>query len=203
MRTRWLLRGAPVLATIGIATADLAAQAASLEGTWVLDAERSENAQEMLAARMGGGGAMRTGDGAGAPPAAVRGGGGGGGRMIVRGGGALVGSLVQAGQRVHIELGVASVTVRVDDASPFTLPLTGEEIEVRRWEHAVLTRARLANGTLTIESTGENGIAFKETFTATGRDEIDAELSITFPSMGGPQSFVAKRVYVKAPEAAR
>jgi hypothetical protein len=203
MNPQWLLRGTIVLAAIAIATADVAAQASSLEGTWVLDAERSENAQEMLATRMGGAGAMRTGDGAGAAAAVRGGGGGGGGRMIVRGGGQLVGSLVQAGQRVRIELGVASVTVRVDDDSPFTLPLTGEEIEVRRWEQAVLARARLANATLTIESTGENGIAFHEIFTATERDEIDAELSFTFPSMGGPQSIVAKRVYVKASEGAR
>jgi hypothetical protein len=133
----------------------------------------------------------------------MRSGGGGGGRMIIRGGGSLVGNVVQAGQRVRIEMGIASVTLRVDDEAPFTLPLSGEAIEVTRGESVVLARARLANGTLTIESEGENGIAFRETFTATDRGEIDAELDLSFPQMGGPVTIVAKRVYVKAPEPTR
>jgi hypothetical protein len=144
MSTQWLLRGATVLAAFGIATADVAAQAPTPEGTWTLDAERSENVQEMLAARTGGGPMMRAGgDGAGA--GAVRGGGGGGGRMIVRGGGALVGSFVQAA----------------------------------------------------------NDIALQESFRATTAGEIAGEVHISFPSMGGSTEIVAKRVYVKSPEAAR
>jgi hypothetical protein len=202
MRTHRMLRCAMVLAAFAVATAELAAQAAPLEGTWLLDAGRSENAQEIHAARFGAGAMARGGDGA-AAGAVMRGGGGAGGRMIVRGGGALVASLVRAGERVSIGMGTASVTLRIDDEAPFTLPLTGEEIEVVRGESVVLARATFRGGALTIESTGENGVAFTETFTATERDELDAELSVTFPQMGGPQTIVAKRVYVKAPESAR
>jgi hypothetical protein len=196
------LCGATVLAALAILSPRAAAQT-PLHGTWVLDQERSENVREMYAARFGGAPMARAGDGAGAG-AVIRGGGGGaGGRMIVRGGGPLVGSLVRGGERVRIELGTASVTVHIDDEAPFTLPLSGEEIELTRWGNAVIARAGLANGTLTIESVGEYEVAVTETFTATERGEIDAELNITFPQMGGPLTMAAKRVYVKVAEGTR
>jgi hypothetical protein len=191
-----------VLAALTTAAPHVAAQA-TLEGTWLLDAQRSENAQEMHAARFGGAAAPRAGYGPPAGGAVMRSGGGAAGRMIVRGGGVFVGSLVRGGERVHIELGTASVTLRFDDASPFTLPLTGEAIEVRRGEHTLLSRASLVEGALTIESTGPNEVAVEETFAVTERGEIAAELNITFPQMGGPTTIAVKRIYMRAAEGTR
>jgi hypothetical protein len=196
MRTTWMLVG--TLALCGVAAQPALAQ--SPAGDWVLDAARSQSVEDALAAARGaagGGMAMRAGGG---------GGGGGGGTRVVRRdgpGGGIMGVL-QGGQRLGIELAAEQVTIRVDGGAPITLPLSGAATQVTRWEQQVHATARLADGTLTVETTLQSGVVVTEAFNAAA-DELTVEVRMPLPVMsaGGqppaqPPVLTLRRVYTPA-----
>jgi hypothetical protein len=187
-----------VAVVLAVAAQAVAAQTPEFPfaGNWVLDVERSQSLQDALAAARGGAGggmAMRSGSGAG---------GGGGGTVMIRpgAGGGIMGAL-QGGQRLSLVHEADQVTIRLDDGAPLTLPLDGGAVQVMRWEQPVRAVARLEGGTLTLQTTLQNGGVVTEVFSAAD-GELTVDLRMPLPMMGGgaePPTLTLKRVYTPAP----
>lgn len=192
MRMRWMATAAVVVAALTTPAAQIVAQEAPLAGHWALDAERSQNALEAVAAARGGaGGAMvRRGDGSGGGAVMMRGGGAGSSFM----------AMIQDVQRLRIEVNAEHVTLHMDDAAPVAAPLDGSAASASRWGVQVQVRASLSGDTLTVETTTPDNMVVKEVMTATGDGELVAELHMPLPRMsaqgqGQQQSVTVRRVY--------
>jgi len=214
MRTIVLLSIVVTVATASAAPAGAQErkEVPAIAGSWMLDAEKSDDVQKKVtdsfrarlpAGRSCGGRATRGSDGR-------RGGGGAG--TIIDGGGfggvlnpeamADLARLLRGPTRLTIERSDSAATLRRDSQPPLVLRLDGSPTTALADEDGVRTmsfKAEWSGDKLTVEAEAEDGTVIEEKYELRRGDRPELRVEVRFTNSRTRQSIKLARVYTPAP----